>query len=181
MDINTERLLLRPWRINDVELLFEYAKDPEVGTAAGWPPHKNIEESKMIIEKILMNDQTWAIELKNSGQMIGCIGYIKESSGHMKMGESEVEVGYWIGRPMWGNGYASEALAALIGFCFDTLHCDTIWGSHFLDNHKSARVMQKCGFKEVCIQNGSENLELGAELPLQIMNLSKSDWLLLNE
>ena len=91
MDINTERLLLRPWRINDAELLFEYAKDPEVGTAAGWPPHKNIEESKMIIEKILMNDQTWAIELKNSGQMIGCIGYIKESSGHMKIGASDVE------------------------------------------------------------------------------------------
>lgn len=181
MDINTERLLLRPWSMQDAEMLFTYAKDPEIGPAAGWAPHKNIEESKTIIEKMFMNDNVWAIELKKSGQLIGCIGYLNKSSGHMKMEEPDIEVGYWIGHPMWGNGYASEALDGLIRFCFNNLNCNTLWGSHFLDNHKSARVMQKCGFKEISIQNGTTNLELGSEFPIQIMNLSKTDWLLFNK
>ena len=46
MVLSTERLLLRPWRETDAESLYKYAKNPEVGPVAGWPPHKNIEESR---------------------------------------------------------------------------------------------------------------------------------------
>ena len=47
--LETQRLILRKWTEEDAESLFEYAKDPEVGPITGWPPHKNVEESKNVI------------------------------------------------------------------------------------------------------------------------------------
>ncbi len=52
--IETERLILRKWTQNDAESLFAYAKNPNVGPIAGWPPHKNIEESKNIIDNVFL-------------------------------------------------------------------------------------------------------------------------------
>ena len=52
MEFRTERLILRPWKESDAEILYEYAKNPEVGPIAGWPPHKNIEESRITTENI---------------------------------------------------------------------------------------------------------------------------------
>ena len=50
MILHTERLILRPWTEDDAESLYEYAKDPEVGPIAGWPPHKSVGESKDVIK-----------------------------------------------------------------------------------------------------------------------------------
>ena len=52
--LETERLILRKWTEEDAESLFEYAKDPEIGPAAGWPPHKSVEESRAVIKNVLM-------------------------------------------------------------------------------------------------------------------------------
>ena len=52
MILHTERLILRPWTEADAESLFEYAKDPDVGPIAGWPPHKSIEESRNVIKDV---------------------------------------------------------------------------------------------------------------------------------
>jgi len=58
MILHTERLLLRPWREADAESVYEYAKDPDVGPIAGWPPHKNVEESLDIIKNVLMGKES---------------------------------------------------------------------------------------------------------------------------
>ena len=50
--LETQRLILRKWTEEDAESLFEYAKDPEVGPITGWPPHKNVEESKNVIRNV---------------------------------------------------------------------------------------------------------------------------------
>ena len=75
--METERLLLRPWRDSDAPALFKYASDPEVGPRAGWPPHKNVEESLEVIRTVF-NDatNTWAIVLKETGEAIGAMGYL---------------------------------------------------------------------------------------------------------
>ena len=73
--MQTERLVLRPWFESDAETLFKYASDPELGPRAGWPPHKNVEESQEIIHKFFLNNHTWAVELKETGEVIGCVGY----------------------------------------------------------------------------------------------------------
>ena len=73
--METERILLPPWQESDAETLFKYASDPDVGPRAGWPPHQSVEESWEIIRTIFNKDRTWAIELKETCEVIGCIGY----------------------------------------------------------------------------------------------------------
>ena len=73
--METDRILLRPWLESDAEMLYKYASDPEVGPRAGWPPHKSVEESLDIIRTVFSNDRTWAIVLKETGEVIGCIGF----------------------------------------------------------------------------------------------------------
>ena len=69
--IETERLIMRPWREDDAETLFRYAQDPAVGPAAGWPPHKSVEESLEIIRTVFSQPEVYAMVLKSTGQPIG--------------------------------------------------------------------------------------------------------------
>lgn len=59
--LETQRLLLRRWNEDDAESLFEYAKDPEVGPIAGWPPHKSVEESLDVIRNVFNGKECYAI------------------------------------------------------------------------------------------------------------------------
>ena len=61
MELKTDRLLLRPWRESDAESLYEYARNPAVGPAAGWPPHTNIADSRRVIREVLSADETYAV------------------------------------------------------------------------------------------------------------------------
>ena len=72
--IETERLLLREWRLSDVDDLFEYASVPEVGEAAGWPHHKNKEESLFRVKKFIEEKHTFAIVYKQNNNGIGSVG-----------------------------------------------------------------------------------------------------------
>ena len=71
--IETERLILRKWEDTDAESLFEWAKDPDVGPIAGWPCHKNVEESRNVIKKILASQECYAICQKDDNIAIGSI------------------------------------------------------------------------------------------------------------
>ena len=73
--IETKRLLFRPWRESDAEELFRLASDPEVGPRAGWAPHKSVEESLEIINTVFNSDHVWALILKETGHLVGCMGY----------------------------------------------------------------------------------------------------------
>ena len=111
MRIETERLILRPWREDDAAALFRYASDPEVGPAAGWAPHKSEEDSLHILRTVLMDDHTWAITIAPSERAVGSIGI---PVGKNEKENGEHEIGYWIGKPFWGNGYVPEAVRALL-------------------------------------------------------------------
>ena len=67
MMLETERLLLRPWRESDAEDLYRYASDPDVGPIAGWPVHTSIENSREIIRDVLSAEETYAVCLKETG------------------------------------------------------------------------------------------------------------------
>ena len=75
MILETERLILRPWRKDDAEDLYTYASDPEVGSPAGWPPHTSVENSREIIRTVLSAPETYAVCLRESGKPIGSIGF----------------------------------------------------------------------------------------------------------
>ncbi len=146
MEFRTERLILRPWRESDAESLYEYAKDPAVGPIAGWQPHTSIENSLDIIKNVLSADETYAVCLKNNNYAIGSIGLFSPAQSHTKANETEMEVGYWIGVPFWGNGYIPEAVRAIQRHAFEDLGCTALWCGYYDGNIKSKRVQEKCGF-----------------------------------
>ena len=94
--MESDRIILRPWRESDAEVLFKWASDPVVGTRAGWPPHKSVEESREIIRTVFSNDTTWAIEWKETGEAIGAIGYGPSCDCKLPARENEPIAGYWI-------------------------------------------------------------------------------------
>ena len=143
MRIETERLVLRPWREDDAAALYKYASEPEVGPSAGWPPHTSVEDSLNVLRTILMKDHNFAITIKPSDEAVGCIGI---PQGKQPEEKGEYEIGYWIGKPLWGNGYVPEAVRALLSLYF-SLGAERIWCAHADFNRKSRRVIEKCGFR----------------------------------
>ena len=169
----TERLLLRRWKLTDADALYKYACDPEVGPHAGWPPHKSVEESKMIIREVFTNDFTWAVVLKETNEPIGCMGYYPFGKSNIEIGKNDAEVGYWIGKPHWNKGYCTEALQAMIRYCYEKKNFKTLWADFFIDNPASGRVMEKCGFIDTGKENYCSNLYHGEDRPVHIMKLEK--------
>ena len=167
--IETDRLILRPWMDSDAEALFRYASDPDVGPRAGWPPHKDIEESKRVIRDIFTNDRTWAVTLRETGEAIGCMGYYIHGESNIPIGEEDAEIGYWIAKPFWNRGIATEALRAMIDYCFNVKGFLTLWSDFFIDNPASGRVMEKCGFKDTGEINWCSHLYHGEDRPVHIM------------
>ena len=143
MRIETGRLVLRPWREDDAAALYRYASDPDVGPAAGWPPHKDVEDSLHILRTVLMDDHTWAITVTPSDEPVGSIGIFP---GKQPEENGEYEIGYWIGKPFWGKGYVPEAVRALLDLYF-SFGAERIWCAHAEQNRKSRRVIEKCGFR----------------------------------
>ena len=142
----TERLILRPWQESDAESLYEYAKDPQVGPAAGWPVHISVEHSREVIRHVLSAPETYAVVLKSIGKPVGSIGLMIGSASNLSLPDTEAEIGYWIGVPFWGQGLIPEAVRALQRYAFETMKLETLWCGHFVHNEKSRRAQEKCGF-----------------------------------
>ena len=172
--IETDRLILRPWLDSDAEALFRYASDPDVGLRAGWPPHKDIEESRRVIRDIFTNDRTWAVTLRETGEAIGCMGYFIHGESNIPIGEEDAEIGYWIAKPYWNRGIATEALRAMIDYCFNVKGFLSLWSDFFIDNPASGRVMEKCGFKDTGEINWCSHLFHGEDRPVHIMKLNSA-------
>lgn len=145
--LETERLILRPWKESDKDSLFEYAKDPDVGPRAGWPPHKNTDESLFVIKNVLCQSECYAICLKGTDKAIGCIELKLNGHSDLTKNDDECELGYWLGKPFWGQGIMPEAGDELIRRGFDELGMKIIWCGYFDGNTKSKRVQEKLGFE----------------------------------
>lgn len=147
VQLETKRLLLRPWKDEDAEELYRYAKDPRVGPPAGWPPHTSVENSLEIIRGVLSEPETYAVVLKETGLPVGSAGIMRAGHGNVSMSDTEAEIGYWIGVPYWGRGLIPEAVEELLRRCFKDLNCTGVWCVSFEGNIKSKRVQEKCGFR----------------------------------
>ena len=144
--IVTPRLILRPWREEDLHDFYEYASVEGVGQMAGWIPHKNMEESKMILDMFIAEKKTLALELKGNGKAIGSIGLevIDFPDAGSLRGR---EVGYALSKAYWGKGLMPEAVNAVMAYCFRELSLDWLTCGHFDWNCQSRRVVEKCGFR----------------------------------
>ena len=147
--LKTKRLTLRPWRLSDLQDFYEYASVDGVGQMAGWNPHRNIEESKKILEMFIRDKRTFALEYQ--GNAIGSIGieeYEEENYPELDSLQGR-EIGYVLSKAYWGNGLMPEAVRSVISYLFDTVEVDFILVGHFEWNIQSRRVIEKCGFEKI--------------------------------
>ena len=147
--IVTDRLLLRPWEPTDAESLYENAKDEAVARPSGWLKHSSPEYSRKIIRERLSNPGNYAIVPKSIGRPVGSISLMFGEDANISLDEGESEMGYWVGKAYWGNGYVPEAANALIDHGMKDLGLKRIWCLSRIDNDRSIRVQEKCGFRFV--------------------------------
>lgn len=177
MVIQTERLTLRPWRETDAASLFAYASDPDVGPAAGWPPHRSIGESREIIRTVFTAPHTFAICLPETDEPIGSIGLMPPRCGSNSQRVGlELEVGYWVAKPFWGRGFAPEAVRVMQRYAFETLGCKALWCGYYEGNNKSLRVQQKCGFAPHHVERDVPCELMGDVRTEYFTHLTREDW-----
>ena len=145
--LTTPRLLLRPWRLEDLDDFYAYASVDGVGQMAGWKPHESREESARILRGFIEGKKTFALE--HEGKVIGSLGierYDEERFPELKELRCR-ELGYVLSKAYWGHGLMPEAVREVIRWLFEEVRLDTILCGHFLWNRQSARVQEKCGFR----------------------------------
>ena len=140
--IATPRLRLRPWSDADAPALFELARDPRIGMLCGWKPFECIDDAHSALSTVLAAPDSYAVTLASTGEIVGSIALRVDTDSP---GATAADIGYWIGAPYWGNGYATEAGHAIIERTRQ-LGVETIILKYFDGNDASRRVSEKLGF-----------------------------------
>lgn len=143
MIIETERLILRPFTLDDAERLAEICQNELVQKHLfSLPNPYTIDDAVFWLNKQLdsPDEKAYAIILKENGYLVGniCIRPKQNNSA---------EIGYYIDEPYMSKGYMSEAAAAIIKYGFEELHLNKVYARHKTDNPASGRVMEKNGMK----------------------------------
>jgi ribosomal-protein-alanine N-acetyltransferase len=139
--LKTSRLLLRPLVDGDAERIAQLAGDWDIARMTARIPYPySIDLAHQWIHDLAEGEVVRGIV--HQGELIGVTGYLPDDDG-------SAEVGYWIGRPWWGRGFATEAAEAMIKYCFGTGKLSRVTCSHFVDNPASQRVITKLGFQLV--------------------------------
>ena len=141
--LETQRLVLRGWKKKDAADLYAYAKSPNVGPHAGWKPHADIRESRMIITQMFQQNMTWAITIRGEDIPIGSIGF--EPDAYRPHINSR-EMGYSMNEDYWGQGIMTEAARRLLKYGFEELGLASVMIRTGEANKRSQRVSEKCGF-----------------------------------
>ena len=142
-----ERLVLRPFSQKDAKRVQLLAGDENIASGAinlPYPYIDGIAESWINThenEFINGNSMILAITLKDNGTLIGSLGiYLNKKHDH-------AELGYWVGKDYWGNGYCSEAVKGIVNYAFDTIKLNKIFAYFLHRNPASGKVLTKNGFK----------------------------------
>lgn len=141
--METSRLRLRSFTINDMEDLYAFASDERVSRMAGWRRHTCLSDSADVILNVLNKPLEWAIEVKEEHKVIGSIG---TSEDIVDPNRNRCMVGFLLSYEYWGLGYAREAIEAVLQE-LKRLGYQTITAYHYLDNKRSERVLKRVGFQ----------------------------------
>ena len=196
--LETDRLVLRPLTLDDVPAVFERAHDPAIGADAGWPTHRTLADTRRflyevasaphvfgIFEKVGRGGVKTGTELdpnatessdsadRATGPCIGCIGL---SPDPHRSNPDCLMLGYWVGRDAWGRGIATEAARAVVAYGFEELGLALISVTHYPQNARSRRVIEKCGFRREGVMRAAEPHVTGLPGDIALYSLTLEEW-----
>ena len=173
--LTTERLILRPFRLADAPDVQRLAGAREIaentllvphpypdGVAADWI---STHQARLDEEK----EVSLAITLRETGELAGAMGLV------LKLAHDKGEIGYWIGMPYWGRGYATEAGRAIVRYGFDQWSLHRVEAFHFTRNPASGRVLQKLGMRHEGTLRG-DTKKWGEYLDTEMYGVLRSEW-----
>ena len=153
--IETNRLLLRTFTIEDAPLIYELNLDPEV-IRYTYDPIKDLEQARQVLEKTILpqydlyNHGRWSVHLKTGLEFLGWCGLkVKPETCLTGRQGNEIDLGFRFKKEFWGNGYATEAAMASIKYGFEKLNLKRIIGRAVPGNKGSLNVLKKCGMSFV--------------------------------
>ncbi|MBV9086219.1 MAG: GNAT family N-acetyltransferase [Acidobacteriaceae bacterium] len=142
--LSTERLILRPIAPEHKAAILSLISEREVARNLLRVPHPYFDhhfDEFMAQMAKSTTDAVFSIFLRDEERLCGGIGLHPAPEHHRG------ELGYWLGIPFWGRGYATEAARAVVGYAFETLKLHRIYAGHFSGNEASGRVLEKIGMK----------------------------------
>ncbi|EFO32951.1 acetyltransferase [Roseibium sp. TrichSKD4] len=170
--IKTQRLVLRQPRASDIQMIAQHLGDYEVAKMLARVPYPyDLETGRQRLQKII---EWWekpssapelVFHVDHKGQMIGSVSF--------KALHETPEIGYWLGRPHWGQGMMSEAVAAAIDWLFQTTDHEMVLGTAMEENTNSLNVLTKCGFEAIG-RSASMSLARGDYVPDIVMKLTRN-------
>ena len=176
MILETERLILRRWKESDAEDLYIYASNPDVGPIAGWPPHQSVEESLDVIKNVLNGKEAYAICLKEDGKAIGALELKLHGHTDMTERDDECELGYWLGKLFWGQGFMTEAAREILRHAFEDICMSKVWCGYYEGNAKSKHVQEKVGFKYQWTTEGVDVPLMHEKRTGHVNAMTKEEW-----
>ena len=160
--IKTKRLWLRPLEASDAEALSPAINDFEVSKWLAVVPFPyRLEDARSFIAGALNGKKVWAIIYE--GRLVGVISIQRE-------------LGYWLARPVWGQGIMREAAEAVVSEYFATQCHENLGSGHFVGNEKSKRILKALGFEPVGEVTKVHSLAQNKELAHKKMNLTRAAW-----
>lgn len=144
--LSGERLILRPPRRSDAEAIYRQIKDPAISRHTFIPHPYELEHAYDFIKrasKSRRDGKTYSLSifLKDDNRLIGGIGLERINTKHRN-----AEIGYWLARKYWGQGYTSEAVTIMLKFAFNDLKLRRVFAGVMHPNAVSARLLERCGF-----------------------------------
>jgi len=183
MRIETKRLVLRNFKEEDINDYFTIISQKNVGPRCGWKPCTDRNDAMTRLMEDTTKQYKFAIELKDSNEVIGCIDIMDLTSNEKYpfIKEEELkdtkEVGFYINEYYWNNGYMTEALDIILATCFEVLGYKSVVASYYEPNAASGKVQSKCGMKCMGkLKDYTTWYETGEKCDLVIMQITLEEY-----
>jgi RimJ/RimL family protein N-acetyltransferase len=169
--LETDRLILRTPSLDNAAAVAALANNRKIAEMTSLIPHPyGLEDATSWISSLSAETGHWSFGIfaKDSGELVGVCGYGKRY-------DHGPEIGYWLGEPFWGQGFATEAVRAVIDHLFSTTAIDEIDAGCRVTNVASRHVLEKCGFQ----WTGAALFRvkaLGASVPADQFRLERRTW-----
>lgn len=180
--LNTKRLCLRPWEMEDAQAMFEnWASDDEVTRYLLWFSHKELEETEEVVQSWVklyedLSYYHWVVVLKETGEPIGSVNLFDLHRSFLMPWKMSGELGYCFGRKWWGQGFATEAVSAVLDFMFRELGLAAAVARHDHRNPASGRVMRRLHMEHVGYVQKAERGRDGKWIDCDFYRLKKREY-----
>jgi RimJ/RimL family protein N-acetyltransferase len=167
--LETERLVLRRPALADVKAIARLANDRRIAQNTARIPHPYaVSDAETFVNFVTQQPQDTNFLITRDGEVLGGVGIDLCKS-------TAPEIGYWLGVPFWGQGYATEAARAVIDYAFEEFGATELRAGARVVNSASRRVLEKCGFQWTSVEL-LKVLSLGCSVPVDRFRLDRGVW-----